>query len=92
MESNSENKLSATDKNISPLESSVGRLKEELHDILRTLKYIKARELRNLQTVVAVELRIFYFSIFDALLVVGMAVMQVYVLRTFFTTKGKIRV
>lgn len=70
----------------------MGRLKEELHDIGRTLRYIKAREVRNLRTVVGTEMRIFYFSILDGLLVVGMAIMQVYILRTFFTVTRKIRV
>lgn len=86
------NPLDKTEAAVSPLQQSVSRLQEELHDIVRTLKYIKARELRNLQTVHGTELRIFYFSLFDVLLIVGMSVMQVYVLRTFFTTKGKIRV
>jgi hypothetical protein len=77
---------------IKPLQQSLTHLKEELDSMSRTLRYIKARENRNLQTVLGTELRIFYFSIFDVLLIIGMAVLQVYILRTFFTVKGKIRV
>lgn len=55
------------------------------------MRYIKNRERRNLETVDSIEGWIFYVSLFEVLLIMGMSLLQVVILRTFFSG-GKQRV
>lgn len=74
------------------LESTVGKLFKDLSDLVHSLRYIRNREKRNIETVESVENRIFYFSLFETVLIVGMSILQVTILRTFFSSNRKARV
>lgn len=74
------------------LEKAVSKLQRELSDLVHTLRYIKNRERRNLETVESIENWIFYISSFEVLLIIGMSVLQVTVLRMFFSGSAKQRV
>jgi hypothetical protein len=70
---------------------SMYRISGGLSKISRLQKYFKVREARNFDTVSSTENRVFYFSVFESMLMVGMSLLQVYIVRTFFrTTKGRI--
>lgn len=74
------------------LENTVSKLQRELSDLVHTLRYVKNRERRNLETTESIENWIFYISTLEVVLIVGMSLLQVTVLRTFFTGSGKHRV
>ncbi|KAG0249875.1 hypothetical protein BG011_008859 [Mortierella polycephala] len=67
------------------MEESVYRLKNEFSSIERKQKYFKTRENRNLSTVASTDNRIFWFSLTESALIVTMAMVQVYIVRTFFS-------
>lgn len=56
-------------------------------------KYFRTRENRNFSTVRSTEQRIFNFSLVEVFMMVGMAVLQVLVVRFFFqgARKGELR-
>lgn len=74
------------------LENTVQKLDHEVAEVVRMMRHLKARERRNLETVETIQDWIFYLSIFELLLIVGMSVLQVTVLRMFFSNSGKQRV
>lgn len=78
-------------KETEKLELTVGKLQHELSDLVHQMRYIKNRERRNLETVDSIEGWIFYVSLFEVLLIMGMSLLQVVILRTFFSG-GKQRV
>ncbi|KAF9361646.1 hypothetical protein BGX26_000598 [Mortierella sp. AD094] len=67
------------------MDESVFRLTSELARIDRMQKYFKARDNRNFSTVISTENRIFWFSLTESALIVAMSMVQVYVVRTFFS-------
>ncbi|GJJ69388.1 hypothetical protein EMPS_01734 [Entomortierella parvispora] len=67
------------------MDESLFRLTGELGRIDRMQKYQKTRETRNFSTVLSTESRIFWFSITELTMIVVMAALQVYVIRTFFS-------
>jgi hypothetical protein len=79
-------------KALSPLESSLYKLSGWLSDISRNQKYIRTREHRSFETVQSTESRIFWFGLLESGLIVGMAVLQVFVVKAFFqgAPKGRI--
>ena len=74
------------------LEGTITKLQRELADLVHTIRYIKNRERRNLETVESIENWVFYISTFEVLLIAGMSVLQLTVLRMFFSGSGKQRV
>ena len=74
------------------LEKTNDKLKHDLEDLLHTLKYIKNREKRNMETVEETNGRIWWFSIIEIILVVGMSIAQVTILRQMFGTSNRPRV
>ena len=68
------------------LEETVQRLKRELGDLVHTMRKIKGREKRHMETVGSISSLIFYFSLFEVVLIFGMSFMQITVLRMFFGT------
>ncbi|KAF9906543.1 hypothetical protein EC991_000485 [Linnemannia zychae] len=83
--------LDAKDKGTGPqahadaMEESLFRLTSELGRVDRMQKYFKTRENRNFSTVISTESRIFWFSLTESVMIVAMAMVQVYVVRTFFS-------
>ncbi|KAH7103301.1 emp24/gp25L/p24 family/GOLD-domain-containing protein [Auriculariales sp. MPI-PUGE-AT-0066] len=73
----------------SALEESIYRLSNMLMKIKRTQQYFHTRENRGMSVVASTKSRIFWYAILQCLAVVGVAVGQVYILQTFFTTTGR---
>ncbi|KAF9283521.1 hypothetical protein BGZ68_005308 [Mortierella alpina] len=67
------------------MDESLFRLVGELGRIDRMQKYFRTRENRNFSTVVSTDDRIFWFSLTESVLIVTMAMVQVYIIRTFFS-------
>ncbi|KAG9306895.1 hypothetical protein G9A89_002564 [Geosiphon pyriformis] len=80
------NSKGATPEKTSNMEESLFRLSGSLSTIARTQKYFRTRENRNFSTVKSTENRIFWFALLESGLIVGMAALQVFVVRTFFST------
>jgi hypothetical protein len=74
------------------IEDLVFKVSGQLSTVNRMQKYFRTRENRNFSTVRSTEKRIFQFSAIEVLMMVGMAVLQVLVVRFFFqgARKGKI--
>lgn len=68
----------------SSLEDSIFKVSGQLSTISRMQKYFRTRENRNFSTVRSTEQRIFNFSLIEVIMMVGMAVLQVLVVRFFF--------
>ncbi|KII84714.1 hypothetical protein PLICRDRAFT_45521 [Plicaturopsis crispa FD-325 SS-3] len=73
----------------SALEESVFRLNGLLMNIKRTQKHFHTRENRGFSIVKSTQNRLFWYAVLESLGVVGMAVLQVYILQTFFTKTGR---
>ena len=73
------------------LEDAIFKVGGQLSTISRMQKYFRTRENRNFDTVKSTESRIFNFSMIEVLMMVGMAALQVSVVRFFFqgARKGK---
>ncbi|ANB15830.1 Erp3p [Sugiyamaella lignohabitans] len=71
------------------VEQSISTIEDRTSSMLRSLHYYKTRNNRNESTVKSTEARIFYFSIFEVLLMVGMGVLHVTIVQLFFTGSRK---
>lgn len=65
------------------------RIDSQLDELKNALQYYKTRNNRNQATVKSTESRIYYFSIFEVLLMVGMAALQIAVVQFFFKGSRK---
>jgi hypothetical protein len=74
------------------LERTNQKLRSDLEDLLHTSKYIKNREKRNMETVEEANSRVWWFSLLECVMVVGIAVLQVTVLKQLFGTGSRPRV
>lgn len=73
----------------SALEESIYKLRNELGAIERNQKYFHTREARGFSTVESTQSRIFWYALLDSIAIISMAVIQVFVLQTFFTATGR---
>ncbi|KZT01670.1 uncharacterized protein LAESUDRAFT_686321 [Laetiporus sulphureus 93-53] len=73
----------------SALEESIFRLSGMLQNIKRTQKYFHTRENRGFDLVKSTQSRLFWYAVLECAGIIGMAVLQVYVLQTFFTKTGR---
>ncbi|KAF8840436.1 hypothetical protein PAXINDRAFT_69109 [Paxillus involutus ATCC 200175] len=73
----------------SPLEESIYRLNSLLMNIKRTQRHFHTRETRGFSLVKSTQNRLFWYGVCESVGVVGMAVLQVYILQTFFTKTGR---
>lgn len=71
------------------MQELVNQIDAQLDGLLRTLQYYKTRNTRNQDTVKSTESRIYYFSIIEVLLMVGMAFIQITVVQLFFKGSRK---
>nr|ODN80286.1 hypothetical protein L203_05874 [Cryptococcus depauperatus CBS 7841] len=69
----------------SALEESTYKIKGILNSITRTQKYFHTRHHRNYSTVLSTQSRILWFTIAECILIVAMSLMQVWILKTFFS-------
>ena len=74
------------------MDESLFTLAGELTKIDRMQKLFKARENRNFSTVESTDSRIFWFSLTESTMIVGMSMFQVYVVRTFFSNSRRTHV
>lgn len=78
---------------VARLEAAVGKLQKDLSDLVHSLRYLKGREQRNQKTTETIFSRLFYITLFESALILGMSIMQVTILRNLFATpKNKARV
>lgn len=77
-------KAGTSPEQASALESAVNRLSGHLAAISRTQKYFRTRENRNSATVTSTERRVSRFSMAECAIMMGMAGLQVFVVRFFF--------
>ncbi|GBE85745.1 emp24/gp25L/p24 family/GOLD-domain-containing protein [Sparassis latifolia] len=73
----------------SALEESIFRLNGMLMSVKRSQKYFHTRENRGFDIVRSTQNRLFWYAVFECLGIIGIAVVQVYVLQTFFTKTGR---
>lgn len=74
---------------VASMSKTVDNIDQQLDGLLRTIQYYKTRNNRNQATVKSTESRIYYFSIFEVLLMVGMAGLQITVVQLFFKGSRK---
>ena len=67
-------------EHLSPLETSIHNIAASLNNIGRLQKYFRTRENRNFETVKSTIGRIYYFSLLESFLIIGMAAIQVYMI------------
>ncbi|CAO3651840.1 unnamed protein product [Mucor hiemalis] len=72
---------------LTEMEESLFRLSGSLTNIARTQKYFRTRENRNSATVASTESRIFWFAFMESVAIIAMACLQVFVIKSFFSTK-----
>lgn len=72
---------------LSEMEESLFRIGGSITNIARTQKYFRTRENRNFATVTSTESRIFWFASLESLAIIAMACLQVFVIKSFFSTK-----
>ncbi|EXJ76500.1 uncharacterized protein A1O5_01008 [Cladophialophora psammophila CBS 110553] len=77
-------KAGSTPEQTSALEDLVFKISGQLSTVSRMQKYFRTRENRNFSTVRSTEQRIFNFSLIEVCMMVGMAGLQVLVVRFFF--------
>jgi hypothetical protein len=77
-------KAGTTPEQTSALEDTIFKVSSQLSTISRMQKYFRTRENRNFSTVRSTENRIFNFSLVEVGMMVGMAALQVLVVRFFF--------
>ncbi|KJA22719.1 hypothetical protein HYPSUDRAFT_164370 [Hypholoma sublateritium FD-334 SS-4] len=73
----------------SALEESVFRLNGMLMNIKRMQKHHHTQENRGFSIVKSTQNRLFWYAILESLGVIAMAILQVYILQTFFTKTGR---
>ncbi|WBW72240.1 COPII-coated vesicle component Erp2/3/4 [Schizosaccharomyces osmophilus] len=78
-------------KNYNPnsMQGTVMEISTALSEIDRIQTYFRTRESRNFSTVQSTESRILWFSIAEALMVVGLSSLQVFIVKTFFKHSGR---
>eukprot|EP00276_Gloeochaete_wittrockiana_P003781 CAMPEP_0184643844 /NCGR_PEP_ID=MMETSP0308-20130426/665_1 /TAXON_ID=38269 /ORGANISM="Gloeochaete witrockiana, Strain SAG 46.84" /LENGTH=160 /DNA_ID=CAMNT_0027072053 /DNA_START=176 /DNA_END=658 /DNA_ORIENTATION=- len=86
VEDEDQNDFAAREK-LTPLESAILKLSEGLDHIENEQKYMRLRERAHRHTSDSTNSRVLLWSLFEAALLIGMTVWQVYYLRKFFEVK-----
>ncbi|TXT12852.1 hypothetical protein VHUM_01253 [Vanrija humicola] len=73
----------------SALEESTYKLSGLLSSITRTQKYFHTRHHRNYSTVQSTKSRMFWFTVLECVAIVGMSLLQIWILKTFFSRGGR---
>lgn len=74
---------------VESMRKTVENIDVQLDELKRALQYYKTRNNRNQATVQSTESRIYYFSILEVLLMVGMAFLQITIVQFFFKGSRK---
>ncbi|CAD6972815.1 unnamed protein product [Tilletia controversa] len=67
-----------------PLQEGIMTIDARLNAIHRTQRYFRTRENRNFDTVVSTQRKIFWYSVIESLVIIGISVAQVFVVRHLF--------
>lgn len=78
-------KSGASPEQLSGVEETILKVSSQISTLTRQQKYFRTRENRNFSTVRSTEKRVFNFSLLEGAVMVGMACLQVFVVRMFFT-------
>ena len=78
-------KAGASNEQLSVVEETVLKLSGQISTLTRQQKYFRTRENRNFSTVRSTEKRIFNFSLIEVGVMMGMAGLQVFIVKMFFT-------
>ncbi|PSK74863.1 hypothetical protein CJJ07_005365 [Candidozyma auris] len=76
-------------QHVERMKRTADEIDRQLDELKWTLQYYKTRNNRNQATVRSTESRIYYFSILEVLLMVGMAALQIAVVQYFFKGSRK---
>ncbi|KAJ3293164.1 hypothetical protein HK104_004697 [Borealophlyctis nickersoniae] len=87
-----EEKKEAVKKDLERLEGGIENMQMYLGNVQRLHKHFRTRENRNFSTVQSTESRIFWFATVESCMIVGIALVQVFVIQTFFNKSGRPRV
>lgn len=79
------------DADTTKLDKIVIKLHKDLGDLNHNLKYMKVRIRRNKEVVETIEFRIFWFSVIESAMILGMSILQVVILRKFFSSPSRPR-
>jgi hypothetical protein len=71
------------------LESSIDTMERRASELHRSIGHYRTRNKRNESTVKSTENRIFYFSVIEVILMVGMGILQVTIVQLFFAGARK---
>lgn len=71
-----------------PLDTSISKVQEQLTDIMRTQRYFRTWENRGFDTVRSTKSKLFYFSVIESLLMIGISFGQVALIRYLFDSRG----
>ncbi|CAO1619749.1 unnamed protein product [Parajaminaea phylloscopi] len=71
-----------------PLEESIGKVQDQLTSVVRTQRYFRTWENRGFDTVKSTQSKLFWFSITETLLIVGISFGQVSLIRYLFDNRG----
>ncbi|RSH86555.1 uncharacterized protein EHS24_004824 [Apiotrichum porosum] len=75
----------------SALEESTYKLNGLLNSVTRTQKYFHTRHHRNYSTVISTQSRIFWLTLVECVAIIGMGLVQIWILKTFFSRSGNRR-
>lgn len=76
-------------QHVEGMKKTADQIDRQLDELKYALQYYKTRNNRNQATVRSTESRIYYFSILEVLLMVGMAVLQISIVQYFFKGSRK---
>lgn len=76
-------------EHVDAMKRTADHIDHQLDELKRSLQYYKTRNNRNQDTVRSTESRIYYLSILEVLLMVGMAVLQITIVQLFFKGSRK---
>lgn len=74
---------------VESMKKTADKIGQQLDELKKSLQYYRTRNSRNQATVQSTELRIYYFSILEVLLMVGMAFLQITIVQLFFKGSRK---
>ena len=85
-------KQGASAEQTSGIEESVLKMFTQTSQISRQQKYFRTREHRNMSTVQSTEDRIFWFAVLEGAAMVTVSILQVFIVRTFFSRRHSVKV
>eukprot|EP00842_Homolaphlyctis_polyrhiza_P002709 jgi/Hompol1/3439/HPOL_006532-RA len=85
-------KQAITDEYLVSLSDHTNKLFGSISVVSRNQRVLRTTENRNISTVKSMDSRLFWFAVIESCLMVGMSLLQVYVIQTFFSKSVRTRV